>query len=68
MDPTVDVSPKTHFHIHWAKNDRLDWQGFATRHEALSRALEIAGRGEIFEIVEVSEPCRLCGARASSAS
>jgi len=67
MNPKADV-PRTHFHIHWTKTDRLDWQGFATRHDALSSALELAKRGEPFEIVEVSEPCRLCGAKASSAS
>ena len=67
MGPRAGVSPKKHFHIHWTKNDRMDWQGFATRHEALSRALETAQRGDLFEIIEVSEPCRLCGAKPSPA-
>ena len=36
---------KPHFHIHWTGSDRLDWQGFASRNEALSRALELALAG-----------------------
>jgi hypothetical protein len=68
MDREPDSSQKLHFHIHWNKNDRLDWEAFNSHNEALSRALEIAQRGEMFAIQGVSEPCRLYGTKAGSAS
>jgi hypothetical protein len=68
MEREYDSSQKRHFHIHWSKNDRLDWEAFDTHNEALSHALEIAQRGEMFAIEEASAPCRLCGGKAASAS
>jgi len=56
IDPEQGNSQKLHFHIHWSKNDRLDWEAFDSHDEALSRALEIAQRGEIFAIAEASAP------------
>ncbi len=68
MDREYDNSQKLHFHIHWNKNDRLDWEAFDSHNEALSRALEIARPGEMFTIEDVSAECLICGAKASSAS
>ena len=57
---------KTHFHIHWIKTDRLDWVGFDSHNEALSRGLKLARTDELFAIEEVSEPCRVCEAKDTS--
>jgi hypothetical protein len=61
MDPKWDSPQKTHFHIHWTEPDRLDWQSFDSRREALTRALELAKQGEMFTIQAFSEPCQLGG-------
>jgi hypothetical protein len=61
MDPKWDSPQKTHFHIHWTETDRLDWQSFNSRREALTRGLELAQPGEMFTIQEFSEPCLLGG-------
>jgi hypothetical protein len=57
-----------HFHIHWSKKKRLDWEGFDTRHEATARALELASPDEPFTIEEFSSTCSACGPKAASAN
>jgi hypothetical protein len=64
----MDQEPKIHFHIHWSKKNRLDWEGFDTRHEATARALEFSKPGEHFTIDEISSPCPVCGPKAASAN
>jgi hypothetical protein len=68
MDREQDISQERHFHIHWTKNDRLNWEAFDSHDEALSHAIEIAQPGEVFTIEEASVPCRLCGCKVASAS
>jgi len=65
----MDRKPnRHHFHIHWSKNQRLDWEGFDTRAEATARAIELAAPGEMFTIEEVSATCSVCGPKAVSAN
>lgn len=52
-----------HFHIRWSRKERLDWEGFDTRHEAMARALELADPGEEYTIEEATETCSICGQR-----
>jgi hypothetical protein len=68
MDREDDISQERHFHIHWTKNDRLNWEAFDSHNEVLSRALEVAQAGEMFAIEEASVPRRLCGGKVASAS
>lgn len=68
MDRSPSISQKTHFHINWRKSDRLDWESFNTRAEAMARVLNLARPGEMFTIEEVSARCPLCGPKARSAS
>jgi hypothetical protein len=62
----LDDPQLIHFHIHWSRKERLDWESFDSRHEATVRALEVASPGEIFTIEECTETCTLCGPRAKS--
>jgi hypothetical protein len=68
MDREDDISQERHFHIHWTKSDRMNWESFESHNEALSHALEVAQQGEMFTIEEASVPCRLCGGKVASAS
>jgi hypothetical protein len=63
----MDRKPNIHFHIHWSKKKRLDWEGFDTRPEATARALELATPGELFTIEEFSSTCPACGPKEASA-
>lgn len=40
----LDDPQLIHFHIHWSRKKRLDWESFDSRHEATVRALECEPR------------------------
>ena len=61
MDSKAASSSRTHFHIRWVAARRLDWERFATSPEATTRARELAGPSEKFEIEEFDETCSQCG-------
>ena len=65
----MDRKPlNTHFHIHWTIKKILDWEPFKSHADALARAKELSGTGELFTIAEVSVKCPVCGVKAASAS
>jgi len=57
MVSRIDTPP--HFHIRWIDKESLDWECFATQHEASERAQELALDGEAFTIEEVQAKCPL---------
>ena len=68
MVPKNRTSPKLHFHIYWKTKERFDWETFASRREAMSRALELAGVGEVFVIQEFSAGCSVCNLKSAPAT
>ena len=63
----MDREPKIHFRIHWSKKKYLEWEAFDTRHEAMTRALEVATPGELFTIETFSSTYLLRGPKAALA-
>jgi hypothetical protein len=68
MDHNLNVSHKTHFHIHWAGVAKVDWEPFDTREGAEQRVLELRRPGENNTIEEYDESCPRCGKKTASAS
>ena len=57
-----------HYHIRWS-DGQLDWQAYATEHEATNGAEELARPGETFTIVKFDGNCPRCaGLRRATTS
>lgn len=67
MDENLKPPTGVHFHIRWNRRG-YDWEGHATRADALESAEKLAGLQESFTIEEVpNETCAICGATRAAA-
>jgi hypothetical protein len=58
--PNTTAISNFHFHIHWLRSDKLDWERHDTRTDAEESASRLAQNGEEYSVEQFNGDCQKC--------